>query len=155
CAGCAPVSLGRTMFRLRKRRAVILGSVLLLSLAGVSVVLASPASAASVTASCVKTSEWSSGFEGKGTVTNGTGAAIPEWKVEFDLPAGTSISSSWDAVRTSSGNHHTFVNTSWNGTVPAGGSVSFGFIGAGTGAISNCKVNGGNCDGSGGGGDTQ
>ncbi len=141
------------MSRLRKRRLVAFGSALLVALGGMAIV-ATSASAAAVTASCVKTSDWGTGFEGKCTVTNGTGAGISNWRVEFDLnPA--SISSSWDAVRTSSGTHHTFVNTGWNGAVGAGASVSFGFIGSGSGAIANCKVNGSSCSGGGTPGDTQ
>ncbi len=140
------------MSRLRKRRLIAFGSALLVALGGLAVV-ANSASAAAVTASCVKTSDWGSGFEGKCTVTNGTGASISAWKVEFDLNPG-SITSSWDATRTSSGTHHTFVNNGWNGTVGAGASVSFGFIGSGTGALANCKVNGSDCAG-GGTGDTQ
>jgi chitinase len=141
------------MFRLRRRRIVAFGSLLLLPLTGV-VMMASAASAAAVTASCVQTSAWGSGFEGRCTVSNGTGAAISSWKVEFDLPTGSSISSSWDAQRTSSGNHHTFTNLGWNGSVAAGASVSFGFVGSGSGTFTNCQVNGAACDGSGGGGDT-
>ncbi len=143
------------MSRLLRRRAVALGAALSLPLGG-AVIMAPSASAASVTASCTKTSDWGSGFEGKCTINNGTGSTITSCKVEFDLPSGTSITSSWDSTRTSSGNHYIFTNASWNGTVPAGGSASFGFNGSGSGWISNCLVNGAPCDGSGGGGgDTQ
>jgi chitinase len=138
------------MFAHWKRKIATLSGALLLPLAGV-VVTAPAASAASVTASCVKTSDWGTGFEGKCTITNGTAAAITSWKVEFDLPSGVSITSSWDSVRTSSGSHYTFTNASWNGSVSAGATASFGFDGSGSGWISGCKVNGGACDGSGGG----
>jgi chitinase len=141
------------MSRLRKRRLVAFGSALVVVLGGMAVA-ASSASAAAVTASCVKTSDWGTGFEGKCTITNGTGASISSWKVEFDLNPGT-ISSHWEANRTSVGTHHTFTNVSWNGTVAPGASTSFGFIGSGSGAIAGCKVNGSACDGSGGGNDTQ
>jgi chitinase len=142
------------MSRLRKGRTLALGSALLMVITGGAVVIANSASAASVTASCVKTSDWTTGFEGKCTVTNGTGASISSWKVEFDLNPG-SISSHWDANRVSSGTHHTFTNLSWNGTVAAGASVSFGFVGSGSGALANCKVNGSSCSGGGTPGDTQ
>ncbi|GAA2072052.1 glycosyl hydrolase family 18 protein [Actinomadura alba] len=150
------------MFKLRKglrgqrrRRGVALLGAMLLPLIG-TIVAAPPASAAAVTASCVKTSDWGTGFEGKCTITNGTGSAINGWRVEFDLPSGTTIGSSWDAVRTSSGNHYTFTNAGWNGTVNPGATASFGFNGSGGGWISGCRVNGAACDGSdGGGGDTQ
>jgi chitinase len=141
------------MSRLRKGRIIAFGSALAVVLGGMTV-MATSAQAAAVTASCVKTSDWGSGFEGKCTITNGTGAAITGWRVEFDLPSGTGISSHWDAARTSSGNHHTFTNLTWNATIAAGGSASFGFIGSGSGSFSNCRVNGSDCSG-GGGGDTQ
>jgi hypothetical protein len=47
---------------------------------------APPASAAAVTASFQKVSDWGTGFEGK--VTNGTGSAV-SWSVDLDLPAGS------------------------------------------------------------------
>ncbi|MBC6463380.1 glycosyl hydrolase family 18 protein [Actinomadura sp. HBU206391] len=150
------------MFKLRKslrsgrrRRAVALLGAMLLPLIG-TVVAAPPASAAAVTASCAKTSDWGTGFEGKCTITNGTGSTVNGWKVEFDLPSGTTIGSSWDAVRTSTGNHHAFTNAGWNGTLNPGATASFGFNGSGGGTFSGCLVNGAACDGSGGGGgDTQ
>ena len=37
------------------------------------------------------------------------------WVVEFDLPAGSTVSSSWESTRTSTGQHHRFANASWNG----------------------------------------
>ncbi|HEU5159573.1 MAG TPA: glycosyl hydrolase family 18 protein [Streptosporangiaceae bacterium] len=119
-------------------------AALLLPLLG-AVALTHSAAAASVTATCAKTSDWGTGSEGKCTIMNGTGSAISGWKVEFDLPAGTSVSSSWDSVRTDSGNHHAFANASWNGTVAAGGTASFGFGLAGGGWISGCLVNGAAC----------
>jgi len=121
-----------------------------------TVLAASPASAAAVTASCTKTSDWGTGFGASCTITNGTASAVDGWKLEFDLPSGTSVTSSWDAVRTSSGNHYTFTNASYNGQLAAGASTSFGFNGSGSGWISGCLLNGAACDGSGGGGtDTQ
>jgi chitinase len=121
-------------------------AAMLLPVVGV-VAVTHTASAASVTATCTKTSDWGTGSESKCTIANGTGSAITAWKVEFDLPSGTSVSSSWDSVRTDSGDHHTFANASWNGTVAAGGSVSFGFGLAGGGWISGCLVNGAGCTG--------
>jgi chitinase len=129
-----------------------------LLLAATSAVAIAPpaAAAAAVTAVCTKTLDWGTGFEVKCTLTNGTTAAVNGWRVEFDLPSGTAISSSWDAVRSSTGNHHVFTNSGWNGTVAPGGTASFGFNGSGGGWITNCTVNGAACDGSGGPGpDTQ
>ncbi|MWK37408.1 chitinase [Actinomadura sp. J1-007] len=113
----------------------------------------SAAKAAAVTASCSKTSDWGSGFEGKCTIKNDTSAGVSGWKVEFDLPSGTSVGSVWDATKGGTPPHYTFTNVGWNGSLGAGASVSFGFGGTGPGWITGCKVNGGACDGSGGPGD--
>ncbi|MEU2154118.1 glycoside hydrolase family 18 chitinase [Streptomyces sp. NPDC019396] len=112
--------------------------------------LATPAeAAASTTATYAKTQDWGSGFEGKWTVKNTGTTAITSWAVEWDFPSGTSVTTAWDADVTSSGTHWTARNKSWNGSLAPGASVSFGFNGAGPGAPSNCRVNGGSCDGGG------
>ncbi|MFI6095490.1 cellulose binding domain-containing protein [Lentzea sp. NPDC051213] len=113
-------------------------------------VLAAPASGATgVTAAFTKTSEWSSGYEAKYTITNGGSSALTSWTVEFTLPGGQSIASLWDGTYTASGQNITVKNT-WNGSIGVGASASFGFTVRGSGANpSNCKVNGGTCDGTG------
>ncbi|WP_327431776.1 glycoside hydrolase family 18 chitinase [Streptomyces sp. NBC_01236] len=130
-----------------RHRAVAGLTTLLLPLAAL-VGLASPASAATTaTATYAKTSDWGTGFEGKWTVTNTGTTAISSWTIEWDFPSGTSVTSAWDADVTSSGTHWTAKNKSYNGTLAAGASVSFGFNGAGSGSPSNCLLNGGSCDG--------
>ncbi|GGU58523.1 cellulose binding domain-containing protein [Lentzea flava] len=113
-------------------------------------VVAAPASGATgVTATFTKTSEWSSGYEAKYTISNGGSSALTSWTVEFTLPSGQSIGSLWDGSHTASGQNIT-VRSTWNGNVPVGGSASFGFTVSGSGGSpSNCKVNGGSCDGTG------
>jgi chitinase len=135
-------SLPVSRWRIPRITAIV--TTLLLPLVGV-VALTHSAAAASVTATCTKTSDWGTGSEGKCTIVNGTGSTISSWRVEFDTASGTSVSSSWDAVRTTSGSHHTFANTSWNGAVAPGGTASFGFGLAGGGWISGCLVNGAAC----------
>ncbi|MCT9109409.1 glycosyl hydrolase family 18 protein [Streptomyces mirabilis] len=135
-------------FRTRVRQRTVAGlTTLLLPLAAL-VGLASPASAAtSATATYTKTQDWGTGFEGKWTVTNTGTTSISSWTINWDFPSGTSVTSAWDADVTSSGTHWTAKNKSYNGTLAAGASVSFGFNGAGTGSPSNCTLNGGSCDG--------
>ena len=108
---------------------------------------AGPATAAGPTATFTKVSEWSTGWEGRYTIANGGTTTISGWRVEFDLPTGTTVGTYWDALLTSSGNHHTFSNRSWNGTIAPGASVTFGFLGAGPGSPANCRLNGGSCAG--------
>ncbi|MFD5428457.1 glycosyl hydrolase family 18 protein [Streptomyces sp. NPDC127084] len=141
-----PGGRGRLRARFASRATAGL-TALLLPLAAM-VGLATPAeAAASATATYAKTQDWGSGFEGKWTVRNTGTTAITSWTVEWDFPSGTSVTTAWDADVTSSGTHWTARNKSWNGSLAPGASVSFGFNGAGPGAPSNCRVNGGSCDG--------
>ncbi|WRZ90526.1 glycoside hydrolase family 18 chitinase [Streptomyces sp. NBC_01007] len=130
-----------------RQRATAGLATLLLPLAGL-VGLASPAHAAdTATATYAKTQDWGTGFEGKWTVKNTGTTTISSWTIQWDFPAGTSVTSAWDADVTSSGTHWTAKNKSYNGSLAAGASVSFGFNGAGSGSPSNCTLNGGSCDG--------
>ena len=115
------------------------------------VVFAGPAGAAGPSAVFRKVSDWGSGFSGEYTVTNTGTSTVSGWKVEFDLPSGSAIGSSWDATMTQAGSHFTFVDKGWNGTLAPGQTASFGFNGTPGGASavpSNCKLNGKACDGS-------
>jgi hypothetical protein len=105
--------------------------------------------ASGVTATFTKVSDWGSGFEGKVTVTNGGTSSLSTWTVEFDMPSGAQITTSWDAVRASSGQHYTFTPPTWAGPLAVGASASFGFNGSpgNFGGILNCRLNGGGCDG--------
>lgn len=98
---------------------------------------ASPSPSPSAPASCltvrtVKQSTWSTGYGMDVFIKNNCATATTAWRVEFDLPAGTTVSSSWSSVRTSSGQHHTFTNVAYNGDIAPGQEESFGFNAAGT-----------------------
>ncbi|MFK4147724.1 glycosyl hydrolase family 18 protein [Streptomyces sp. NPDC004065] len=131
-----------------RHRAAAGFATLLLPLAGLVGLAAAPAQAAgTATATYTKTSDWGTGFGGQWTVKNTGTTAISSWTVEWDFPSGTSVTSAWDADVTSSGNHWTARNKSYNGSIAPGASVSFGFNGAGSGSPANCTLNGGSCDG--------
>ncbi|MFC7241887.1 glycosyl hydrolase family 18 protein [Catellatospora aurea] len=74
------------------------------------------------------------------------------WTLEFDLPAGVTMSNFYNGTATQSGSHVTVVNAHYNGTVAAGASTepySPWFIAYGSGAAPlNCRINGNKCDGS-------
>ncbi|MFC7930130.1 glycosyl hydrolase family 18 protein [Streptomyces cinereoruber] len=111
--------------------------------------LATPAEAAtSATATYTKTQDWGSGFGANWTIKNTGTTTLTSWTVEWDYPAGTSVTSAWDATVTNSANHWTAKNVGWNGTLAPGASISFGFNGSGGGAPTGCKINGAPCDGS-------
>ncbi|MET9518548.1 glycoside hydrolase family 18 chitinase [Streptomyces sp. NPDC002994] len=134
----------RTRFRTRAAAGLTALIVPLAAMVG----LASPAQAAtSATASYTKVSDWGTGFEGKWTVKNTGTTTLSTWTVEWDFPAGTSVTSAWDADVTNSGNHWTAKNKSWGGNLAPGASASFGFNGTGSGSPSGCKLNGGSCNG--------
>ncbi|MER5709473.1 glycoside hydrolase family 18 chitinase [Streptomyces sp. NPDC002122] len=110
--------------------------------------LATPAEAAtSATATYTKSSDWGTGFGANWTIKNTGTTSISSWTVEWDYPAGTAVTSAWDATVTSSGTHWTAKNVGWNGTLAPGASVSFGYNGSGPGAPTGCKINGAACDG--------
>ncbi|KQX13996.1 chitinase [Streptomyces sp. Root431] len=110
--------------------------------------LATPAEAAtSATATYTKSSDWGTGFGANWTIKNTGTTTISSWTVEWDYPAGTAVTSAWDATVTSSGTHWTAKNVGWNGTLAPGASVSFGYNGSGPGAPTGCKINGAACDG--------
>jgi hypothetical protein len=130
---------------MRRKRTLILSVAAVLAATGTAWI-ALPASAAAATAAFTKTSDWGSGWQGDVTITNGGSSALTSWKVEFDLPAGGTVGSYWEADMVAAGSHRTFTNRAWNGTVPAGGKVSFGLVGAG-GTPVNCLLNGQPCGG--------
>jgi hypothetical protein len=107
-----------------------------------------PASAATVpTAVFAQESTWPSGYVGRMTVTNGGATTLPSWRVEFDLPAGTTVTNHWSATLTRSGNHYVAVGAAWNASLAPGASTSFGWVAAGTGTPQGCLLNGASCDG--------
>ncbi|MFV2108876.1 cellulase family glycosylhydrolase [Micromonospora sp. LOL_015] len=130
---------------MRRWSFVVAAGGLAAAVVGAVALLAPSASAA--TAAFVKVNDWGSGYEGRFTVTNDTAGTITSWQVGFDLPTGSRISSSWNARSAAVGNRYTFDNASWNGTIAAGGSTTFGFIVVGSGTPGNCTVNGADCAG--------
>ncbi|MBP2474692.1 chitinase [Crossiella equi] len=133
---------------IRRWRFTAVLTALLLTVLGLA---ALPANAATgVTAKYTKTSGWDTGYEGKYTITNNGPSAITSWTVEFDLPTGHRIGSLWEASHTTAGQRVTAKSQSWNGSLAAGQSASFGFGVQFTGAYAdpaNCRVNGAPCDG--------
>ncbi|MEH1123938.1 cellulose binding domain-containing protein [Micromonospora sp. CPCC 206061] len=108
-------------------------------------VLPTPAHAA--TATFTRESQWSSGYVGKMTVLNDATSTITSWRVEFDLPASTTITNHWGATLVRTGNRYAFTNLPWNGTLAANASTHFGWVASGTGTPTNCTANSGPCTG--------
>jgi len=74
-------------------------------------------------------SQWTGGFQADVTLTAGP-AAIRGWKVTMVFPDGQTVGQSWNASTTSDGPRVTATNVSYNGSLAAGASTSFGVLGA-------------------------
>jgi hypothetical protein len=99
-------------------------------------------------------STWSGGLTAQITATNSGTTPLNNWSLAFDY--GGQISSIWNASITShTGTHYVVTNAGWNSTIPAGGSVSFGFVTSTPGAPAtpiNYNLSGASPVNSGGGG---
>ncbi|WP_418957234.1 cellulose binding domain-containing protein [Streptomyces tritici] len=103
------------------------------------------AQASGVGAAYTRTSSWTGGYTGQYVVTNETSSVQSGgWTLEFDLPAGTVISSLWNGEHTVSGRHVTVKPASWNKELAPGRSVTVGFVTSATGAAGDptgCLIN--------------
>ncbi|MGW7287868.1 glycoside hydrolase family 18 protein [Streptomyces sp. NPDC054847] len=95
---------------------------------GTAVVLTGTAQAAAVGAAYTRTSTWDGGYTGQYVITNETGEARTDWTLEFELPAGTRISSLWNGEHTVDGQQVTVKPASWNKSLAPGASVTVGFV---------------------------
>jgi endo-1,4-beta-xylanase len=78
------------------------------------------------TAAYSVTSQWNTGFTGQVKISC-SGAALSSWKVGWTYGGGQRITQAWNATCTQSGTAVSCANAAYNGTVPDGGSVTFGF----------------------------
>lgn len=78
------------------------------------------------TAAYSVTSQWDTGFTGQVRISC-SGAALSSWKADWTYGAGQRITQAWNAICTQSGTAVSCANAAYNGTVPDGGSVTFGF----------------------------
>ncbi|XVQ90003.1 cellulose binding domain-containing protein [Microbispora siamensis] len=74
---------------------------------------------------------WPGGYQGEVTVTAG-GSAVNGWTVRWTLGSGQTITQLWNGTLSTSGSAVTVKNASFNGSLPAGGSATFGFLATGT-----------------------
>jgi mannan endo-1,4-beta-mannosidase len=95
-----------------------------------------PAGSKTCTATYAVVGSWPGGFQGDVKVTAG-GAAISGWTVTWTYANGQTITQAWSATVTSSGSAVTARNVSYNGSLSAGATTNFGFLGSwnGTNAV--------------------
>lgn len=79
--------------------------------------------------------QWQGGFQGEVRVTAGS-SAITGWTVTWTFANGQSVSQVWNATVSSSGSTVTARNVSYNGSLGAGASATFGFLGSWNGTNS-------------------
>lgn len=137
------------MQRSRLRLAIYSSAALLAVGGGIGAAVAATTSTGTLSASFTKESDWGTGYQAHYTIVNNTGAAVNGWQLVFGLPTTAKLGSAWDATVTSNGNVETAKNASWNPTIPAGDSVTFGFVVAGKGDPISCTINGAACTGGG------
>src|SRR5690606_3640836 len=77
--------------------------------------------------------QWPGGFTAAVDITN-LGSQLSSWSLRWSFGAGQTIANIWNANRTQTGAEVTATNVDYNGTVPAGGTVSFGFNGTWSGS---------------------
>ena len=88
------------------------------------------------TAAYTVSSDWGGGFNAEVKVTNAGALPLKSWKVSWTWSGSQKVTSMWNASHTQSGATVTAVNAAHNGSVPVGGSASFGLGGApGGGAV--------------------
>lgn len=133
---------------MKRKSTVAIAAVAVMAASAVGFMLPSGASAASadVTVDWKIASDWGTGFQGAVTVHNNTDRAIDPWSVT--IPYGNAIGSIWDATAQPVSGGYAFSGPTWNRSLAAHASATFGFIGASNGAglvPTTCTVTGATC----------
>ena len=77
---------------------------------------------------------WSGGVQAQVVVKDTGSSPKNGWKLAWNFPGNQQITSLWNGVYTQSGQAVTVTNQPYNGTIPAGGSLTVGFTANVTGA---------------------
>ncbi|QZH63646.1 cellulose-binding domain-containing protein [Mycolicibacterium farcinogenes] len=103
------------------------------------------AHAAGAAARLSVTSTWQTGFIARFTIVNASAVPMTDWRLEFDLPPGESVSHTWSSTLTRYGTHYVLGPANWNRIIQPGGSATGGLRGVLSGVYSppsNCVLNG-------------
>jgi cellulase/cellobiase CelA1 len=118
-------------------------SALIVAVLGLGITPA--AHAAAVTANLSVEHAWQTGFIAHFTITNSSMVPLTDWRLDFDMPAGQSVSHTWNSTITQSGTHYVLTPANWNHSIAPGGSATGGLRGVLTGTFtppSNCVLDG-------------
>jgi len=91
---------------------------------------------------------WSGGFQAQAVITNTGSSPVNGWTLAWTFPGDQKISSLWNGTFSQSGESVRVANASYNGTIPAQGTVTVGFTGTFTSsntAPSSFTLNGSAC----------
>jgi len=91
-----------------------------------------PAGGTGCTATYTVSNSWAGGFQANVTVTNNGSTPLNGWTVRWTLSSGQAISQVWNGALAVNGSNVTVTNASYNGSLVAGASTSFGLIGTGS-----------------------
>lgn len=135
-----------------KHRIVYICGAVLAAIISVSVAPAQTACSVSYAV----TNQWPGGFQAGITIKNTGTTAFSSWTLSWSFANGQTITQLWNGAETQSGANVTVSNLSYDGSIPAGGSVTgVGFTGTWNNAANSIPasfaVNGVTCGGGGGG----
>jgi cellulase/cellobiase CelA1 len=144
CSALVLAAMGRLKNYVKRWRTALHAvlSALMIAIFGLATAPVAHAAAASATLSV--SHSWQTGFIAHFAITNSSSAPLTDWKLEFDLPAGESVSHTWNGTLAQSGTHYVLSPANWNRTIAPGASATGGFRGVLTGAYSppvNCVLN--------------
>ncbi|MFI0899003.1 cellulose binding domain-containing protein [Streptomyces sp. NPDC020983] len=94
------------------------------------------------------TNSWSGGFQGELVIRNTGTTALSGWTLAFSFTAGQAVTQMWGGVPTQNGGAVTVTPVDYTRTIPAGGSVTVGFLanqGSSNPAPTSFTLNGGTC----------
>ncbi|GAA4673161.1 family 43 glycosylhydrolase [Phytohabitans rumicis] len=114
----------------RPRLWLVTAAVAAVTAAGV-VTAVSAQAAAGCKVTYTVTNQWQGGFGASVTVDN-LGDPVTGWGLTWSFAAGQTITQLWNGSFAQSGAQVTVTNAAWNGSIPTGGSVGFGFNGTST-----------------------
>ncbi|MEV0975321.1 glycoside hydrolase family 6 protein [Streptomyces sp. NPDC049915] len=113
-----------------RTRLSLIAALALTAGSGAAALTAVPAGAAAAAPACTVgytvQNQWDTGFTAAVTVTN-NGAAKSGWSLKWTYGGNQKIGNAWNTKVTQSGTAVTAANESYNGSLPTGGSASFGF----------------------------
>lgn len=88
--------------------------------------------------SYVDQNDWGSGFTGSMSISNTGSNPLTAWTLSWTFAGNQQLNQSWNGNYTQNGKNVAITNASWNGSIPAGGTVSgIGFNASYTGSNPN------------------